>query len=176
MRGDTEENIDIIRADSPTANKDTVKLALSIAANEGFDLLSGDIKSAFLQGMSLKRKVYVIPPPEANEHGTLWLLEKGAYGLLDGSRLFYLELKKKLECLGMKVVSGDPGLFTMHHNGKLVGIICVHVDDLLMAGNDTFKRLVVTKLMKHFKFSKLEEGKFKYLGCEIEQLPSGDIT
>ena len=54
MRGDTEENLDIIRADSPTANKDTVKLALSIAANEGFDLLSGYIKSAFLQGMSLK--------------------------------------------------------------------------------------------------------------------------
>ena len=30
--------------------------------------------------------------------------------------------------------------------------------------------------MKHFKFSKLEERKFKYLGCEIEQLPTGDIT
>ena len=48
----------------------------------------------------------------------------------------------------MKVVSGDPGLFTMHHNGKFVGLICVHVDDLLMAGNDVFKRLVVTKLMR----------------------------
>ena len=92
MRGDTEENIDMIRADSPTAHKDSLKLALAIAANENFDLVSGDIKSAFLQGMSLDRQVYVVPPMEANEPGKLWLLEKGAYGLLDGSRLFYLEL------------------------------------------------------------------------------------
>ena len=29
--------------------------------------------------------------------------------------------------------------------------------------------------MKQFKFSKLERGKFKYLGCEIEKIPGGDI-
>ena len=90
MRGDTEENIDLIRADSPTAHKDSLKLGLAIAANENFNLISGDIKSAFLQGKSLQRKVYVVPPTEADEAGNLWLLEKGAYGLLDGSRLFYL--------------------------------------------------------------------------------------
>ena len=61
-------------------------------------------------------------------------------------------------------------------HGKLVGLVCVHVDDLLMAGNNIFRQLVVKNLMKHFKFSKLEERKFKYLGCEIEQLPTGDIT
>ena len=87
MRGDTEKGIESIRADSPTAHKDSLKLGLALAANQGSQLFSGDIKSAFLQGMSLQRKVYVIPPVEANEDGNLWLLEKAAYGLLDGSRL-----------------------------------------------------------------------------------------
>ena len=176
MRGDTEENIETIRADSPTAHKDSLKLGLAIAANENFEIIAGDIKSAFLQGMSLQRKVYVIPPSEANESDNLWLLQKGAYGLLDGSRLFYLELRKKLESLGMKVLSGDSALFTKHENGKLIGLVCIHVDDLLMAGNNRFRSVITKKLFRHFKFSKMEESKFKYLGCQIEKLPSGDIT
>ena len=176
MRGDTEKNVDSVRADSPTAHKDSLKLGLAIAANENFSLLSGDIKSAFLQGMALKREVFVIPPPEADESGQLWLLEKAAYGLMDGSRLFYLEMKKVLEKLGMTALSGDPAFFTFHTKGKLVGFVCLHVDDLLMAGNTQFEKTVVAQLMKTFKFSKLEERKFDYLGCQIEKLSSGDIS
>ena len=135
MRGGRELDKENIRADSPTAHKDSLKLALAIAANENWDIISADIRSAFLQGKTLDRKVYVVPPPEANVKGVLWLLEKAAYGLVDGSRLFYLELKAKLEGLGMKEVSSDSGLFTMHLKGKLIGIICSHVDDLFIGGN-----------------------------------------
>ena len=112
MRGDKEEAIDQLRADSPTAHKDSLKLSLTIAANEDFKIVSADIKSAFLQGRSLDRKVFVIPPPEAGQNGKLWLLKKAAYGLMDASRLFYLELKAKLEMIGLKQVSGDPAVFT----------------------------------------------------------------
>ena len=69
MRGDREKDKESVRADSPTAHKDTLKLALAIAANEEFDLISADIKSAFLQGKTLQRKVFVIPPPEAKQDG-----------------------------------------------------------------------------------------------------------
>ena len=175
VRGDTEKNKETIRSDSPTAHKDSLKLALAIAANEGFDLVSADIKSAFLQGRTLSRKVYVLPPPEAKQDGKLWHLQKGAYGLIDGSRLFYLELKDKLEELGMKTVSGDSAIFTKHEDGKLIGIVCVHVDDLLMAGNENFRNSVSKKLFKIFLFSKIEESKFKYLGCEIEKDEDGNI-
>jgi hypothetical protein len=114
MRGDRELDAENIRADSPTAHK----LALAIAANENFRIISADVKSAFLQGKTLNRKVFVSPPPEAGNEGYLWLFEKAAYGLVDGSRLFYLELMNKLEQLGMKELSGDPGLFTMPKDGK----------------------------------------------------------
>ena len=107
--------------------------------------------------------MFVVPPEEANEKGNLWLLKKGAYGLIDGSRMFYLELKQKLEKLGMRTVSGDPALFTLNRNGKLLGLLCVHVDDLFMAGNDEFKKVIRTQLMMQFKFSKVETKKFKYL-------------
>ena len=139
-------NKDSIRADSPTAHKDSLKLGLAIAANENYNLFSGDIKSAFLQGMSLRRKVYVVPPQEANEDGYLWLLEKAAYGLIDGSRLFYLEMKQVLEKFGMKALSGDAAFFTFHLKGKLVGFVCLHVDDLLMAGNLQFEETIIRNL------------------------------
>ena len=59
MRGDTEENTEKIRVDSPTAHKDSIKLALSIAANEDFDKISADVKAVFLQGRQLDRNVFV---------------------------------------------------------------------------------------------------------------------
>ena len=95
IRGDLEVGKETLRSDSPTAGKETLKLALIVAANEGFEVKSGDIKSAFLQEQ--KRKMYVQPPPGAGVSGKLWLLKKGAYGVIDGGRLFYLRLVKELE-------------------------------------------------------------------------------
>ena len=132
MRGDLEENIDDIRADSPTVAKDSLKLALTLAANEGFEIFAVDIQSAFLQGKNLERDVFVVPPPEAKMDGKLWLLQKAAYGLLDGSRLFYLEMKHQLEKFGFKEISGDSAFFTYHKAGELMGFACIHVDDLLL--------------------------------------------
>ena len=175
MRGDKELDVDKIRSDSPTAHKDTLKLALSIAANEEFEVISGDIKSAFLQGRCLDHDVFVIPPAEANQTGKLWLMQKAAYGLVDGSRMFYLELKDKLERIGMKTVSGDPALFSYHQAGKLSGLVCVHVDDLLVLGNESFKQVLRNKLFSVLHFSKVEQDKFVYLGCEIEKIQNGDI-
>ena len=176
MRGDREKDVDSIRADSPTAHKDALKLALAIAANERFDITAADIKSAFLQGRTLERDVYVIPPPEANQDGKLWLLNKAAYGLIDGSRLFYLQLKAKLEKVGMREVSGNSALFTMHSDGKLIGLVCSHVDDLFMAGNNRFKKIVAEKILNMFQFSKVEHNSFKYLGCEVQKEKNGDIS
>jgi transposase InsO family protein len=175
MRGDKELDVDKIRSDSPTAHKDTLKLALSIAANEEFEVISGDIKSAFLQGRCLDCDVFVIPPAEANQSGKLWLMQKAAYGLVDGSWMFYLELKDKLERIGMKTVSGDPALFSYHQAGKLSGLVCVHVDDLLVLGNESFKQVLRNKLFSVLHFSKVEQDKFVYLGCEIEKIQNGDI-
>jgi hypothetical protein len=81
-----------------------------------------------------------------------------------------------LEELGCRQVSGDAALFTFHKDGVLNGIICIHVDDLLMMGKGSFMENVPRKLFKLFKFSKVEETKFKYLGCEIEKHSNGDIT
>ena len=109
-----------------------VQIRLTIAANKGLVVKSGDIKSAFLQGMDMQRRLFVKPPPEAGLHGKLWLLKKGTYGISDVGRLFNLRLVKELKQLGMDQVRADGKLFSFVKDGKLQGLIVSHVDDLLL--------------------------------------------
>ena len=175
IRGDLEKGKESIRSDSPTASKDAIKLALTIAANEGFKVKSGDIKSAYLQGELLNRKIYVKPPKEANTSGKLWLLLQGAYGIVDGGRLFYLKLSEKLISLSMHKVNPDGSLFTYVKNGKFHGLITTHSDDLILAGDEHFEEDVESKLKEMFEFSKIEENAFKYCGCNIVSKENGSI-
>ena len=64
----------------------------------------------------------------------------------------------------------------MQKDEKLIGLVLSYVDDLFMAGNSLFNKVVSEKLFKIFKFSKVERNTFKYLGCEIEKLSNGDIA
>ena len=175
IRGDLERGKESIRADSPTASKETLKLGLIIAANEGFEPKSADIKSAYLQGKKLQRRIYVRPPPEAKAEGKLWLLLQGAYGIMDGGRLFYLQLAEKLEDLGLHKVHSDGAMFTYVKDQKLQGLVISHVDDLILAGNATFKEEVEDKLKEFFTFSKIEEKSFTYCGCRIVVEDDGSI-
>ena len=89
VRGDLETDKEYVRSDSPTAGKESLKLALMKAANEGFTVKSADVKAAYLQGLDIPRTVHVQPPKEAEvPAGKLWRLKKAAYGILDGGRMF----------------------------------------------------------------------------------------
>ena len=55
-----------VRKDSPTVSKPGLRILFSVAASRGWDLYSIDAKSAFLQGDSIDRLVYVYPPREYN--------------------------------------------------------------------------------------------------------------
>ena len=176
IRGDKELGKEEgIRADSPTASKDSLNIALSIAANEGFRIKCGDIKSAYLQGAKLDREVFVTPPPQANCKGKLWQLLQGAYGILDGGRLFYLKLTNKLQHLGLHKVHADGALFSYVVDGKLHGVVTTNVDDLIMAGDELFDVEVVDKLQEEFKFSKVELDSFNYCGCSFSSVGDGSI-
>ena len=101
-------------------------------------LMSLDIKTAFLQGQSIDRTIYIKPPPEANTN-MLWRLNKCIYGLADAPRCFYLHLREVLNESGASASQLDEALFFVHDkNGHLIGVIACHVDDLLYGGTSQF--------------------------------------
>ena len=161
------------QSDSPTVSKDSCKMFLSIAANEGFAIGSLDVASAFLQGQPLTREVYVRPPIEARNEGKIWRLKKTCYGLYDASRSWYMAVREQLLSLGMKTLSGDDALFFLVKKGKLLGMCLVHVDDFLVGGNPEFDDILEKGLMSKFTFGKVESKKFKYIGLNVEQRDEG---
>ena len=88
------QETDKLQKDSPTANRESIRLLLIIAVSMGWKLKCLDVKSAFLQGDKINRVVHLKPPKEANTD-KLWLLQKCVYGLKDASRLWYLRVHKR---------------------------------------------------------------------------------
>ena len=130
---ETEE----LRRDSPTISKVALRTLLSVVATRGWVLRGEDVKSAFLQGAPIDRVVYVNPPREfKGVHGrnTLWKLRKRIYGLVDASRGWYCQLCDVLTDLGCKRVEIEPAVFVFIEEGQVTGLMGLHVDDVLLAG------------------------------------------
>ena len=157
------------QSDSPTASNDSFRVFLAISANEGFDIKSLDVTSAFLQGYPLKRDVFVFPPIESRKGNIIWKLKKSCYGLYDASRKWFMAVKEQLIEFGMQMLSGDDALFFYQKDGKLLGLCILHVDDFLIGGTATFLQSIQKKLLGRFKFGKIENEKFKFTGLNIQQ-------
>ena len=140
---------------------------LSIISQFGWKCESGDITAAFLQGESIDRDLFIVPPVEANEGTNLWKLLKPVYGLEDASRKFYLKVAEKVQEYGCKRSKFDYALFLYHVNGTLEGILSGHVDDFNFAGTQRFHDNVIKPMKREFKFGKSSYETFKYVGWNI---------
>ena len=160
------EDLENVPTDSPTCERDNVRLLLSIAACLGWDIHSIDFKSAYLQGEDLNRDIFLTPPKEANTE-KLWKLNKCVYGINDAGKKWYNQLRGSLVEMGMKVSSLDQAVFFKHKHGKLSGLLVLHVDDTLWTGDESFSGNEIEKLKQAFLVSAEEHNKLKYLGLSI---------
>ena len=128
-----------------------------------------DIKAAFLQGKSIDRDLYLKPPKEAEAQGRLWKLKKAVYGLSDASRVWYLRVVDELSKLEVAISKYDKALFIWKCNGKVEGLLCIHVDDFLWCGTERFRRSVIDRLKIAFSISKESSQVFRYLGIDLHQ-------
>ena len=167
-----QEKVDI-QTDSPTGSKECLRLILMFVASYGWDLCSLDVKAAFLQGKALERDIFLKPPAEADCHGKLWKLKKCVYGLNDASRMWYFAVLEKLESLGCVRSKFDYGVFFWRYDGKLEGVIEMHVDDLLWSGTQVFVKEVVQPFCSHFEIGTELKKCFQYLGLSISQADNG---
>ena len=161
------------QSDSPTAMRESIKIFLAVAANEELELEAIDIRAAFLQSKVLDRDVFVEPPKDLKQENTIWKLKKPLYGLDDASRKFWIRVKEILEGIKIKTVPGDEAFYYRHKNGKLEGMILTHVDDFQIAGTEEFLKEVREELKTKLKVSKVERGKFRFTGVDIEKHGKG---
>ena len=179
--GYQDPNIEDIPRDSPTMHKETRSLLLQLCASRNWCIRSFDVKTAFLRGSKRDTRTLGIEPlPEMRDRMKLHKNEicellKSAYGLVNAPYLWYEELKESLCNLGFVICPLDPCLFVLPDSQQGIhGIIGMHVDDGLCAGDKVFDQ-VLQKLEAKFPFGSKREKEFTFTGIQIKQDGDGRI-
>ena len=166
-RGFEEQKLDIEK-DSPTCSTESLKMVLAVIAEKEWQPHSIDVKTAFLQGDTMEREVYLKPPKEAGRYGKVWRLNKCVYGLSDASLKWYHRVRKFFLQTKGKVSKVDPAVFFWHDDqGHPLGILACHVDDFLWGGTTEFENSIIKKTREEFVIGREESGMFKFVGIEV---------
>ena len=167
----------MIAVDSPTVNKISLKLMLTLAASKGLQVQCNDIQRAFLQTVGIDRDVYVQAPPEAQlPNGKVWKLKRAVYGLVDASRAFFLRHAKGLNELGFKAVKYDNATFVKTNaKGDTEMITSVHVDDTVNVASEEVLKKHHNQMKEKFKYGSSDDIPCRYLGMNMARNENGDI-
>ena len=201
LRGFKEWCADLLDSHAATANRISQRLLISEAAvQKTWSFLSLDINKAVLQGVTYKemaaatgekeRVVHFTLPPGAavflrmspgfesyNERFHVLKCVKPGTGCKDAPRAFSIKLASVTRDpkVGLKPLSGDPETEVKHVNGRLVLIICKHVDDLKIAGVESEVQNLILSLEKVFGKIDRNDGDFTCVGIHHSRKPDGSI-
>ena len=164
-RGFEDDELRDRPTDSPTCTKESIRIAMSIIAIEGWACQSIDIKTAFLQGNQLERTVHMKPPREMKTD-KLWKLHKCVYGLNEASRYWYTRVKEELINAEMTKSRYDDAVFYLKIDGVCHGILIIHVDDFLYGGSSKFEK-IISRIRAVFTVGHESKIPLKYLGMDL---------
>ena len=163
-----EEDSSNLRTDSPTCTKESLRLLITTISYKNWVCKSLDVRAAFLQGFPIDRELYLKPPADIEEKGYLWKLLKCPYGLNDAPRAWYCRVRSELEQLEISCSIYDEAFFHCRLEGKLIGLMVIHVDDIFYGGNSRFQSKI-DKFASVFEIGVHNSVSFKYLGLELIQ-------
>ena len=164
-RGFTED-INKFQCESPVVTREAIKVFFTVCGAYSWIPESLDIKTAFLQCKTLDRNVFVRPPKEAATT-KLWKLLKPVYGLKDASRQWYQTVRDEFCKLGFESCDFEPSLFVKREGSQVAGILCIHVDDFLIAGKSDFLRETKDSLNRAFTVGKESKCPLTFTGLSI---------
>ena len=175
-RGDLDAGKHIIPVNAPTANKITIKVLLTLAASQGYEVRTNDVRRAFLQTEDITRTVYIKPPVEAGlPPNKGWLLHRAVYGLEDASRAYFLRHSKELKKLGLQPQKFDPVTFVKFSKGKLEVAYASHVDDCLVVGDKDMVDKTHTNMSQQLQYGDVQTLPTRFLGMNLSKNVNGDI-
>src|SRR3954470_17464440 len=147
------QGVDYEEVFAPVARLETVRLLLTLAAQEDWKVHHMDVKSAFLNG-DLTEEVYVEQPlgyEKKGEEQKVYKLKKALYGLKQAPRAWSAKLDQSMVSLGFKRCPLEHAVYTKNSKGSNL-LVGVYVDDLIITG-DSAQEIEVFKAQKKKKFS-----------------------
>ena len=165
--------IDYQETFAPIAKINTIRILFSLVANFDWPLHQFDVKNAFLHG-DLEEDVYMDIPPGVNVRDSkVYKLKKPLYGLKQSPKAWFEKFTRSMVKHGYHQSQGDHTLFMKHSSSGKVTILIVHVDDIIVIGDDSEEiKVLKQKLSEEFEIKDL--GKLKYfLGIEVARSQKG---
>lgn len=166
-----EYGVDYKEVFAPVARQDTIRLVISLAAQNTWPIFQLDVKSAFLHG-ELQEQVFVDQPPGYVQRGheeKVLRLKKALYGLKQAPRGWYSRIDTYFVKQGFQKCPYEHTLYVKVSNKGKMFIVCLYVDDLIYTRSDVdmfddFKK----SMMNEFDMTDL--GLMHYfLGIEVVQ-------
>ena len=131
-----QAGIDYDETFNPVVKPATIRLVLSLAAQNKWSLRQLDVSNAFLHG-ALKERVYMRQPvefidPQFPSH--ICSLQKSLYGLRQAPRAWFEKFSTHLLSLGFTASQSDSSLF-IFRQGPTVLYLLLYVDDIILTGS-----------------------------------------
>nr|GFA31589.1 protein kinase-like domain-containing protein [Tanacetum cinerariifolium] len=165
-----EHGIDIEEVFAPVARMETIRLLLTIAANNKWEVHHFDVKSAFLHE-DLKEEVYVTQSEgfvEKQDQGKVYRLIKALYRLRQAPCAWNIKLDNTLKSLGFKKCALEQAIYTKTSKDSTL-LIGVYVDDLIITGTPK-KEIDKFKAQMEEKFEMRDNQLFGSLPSSIGSL------
>jgi hypothetical protein len=150
------------------AHKPSLRVFLSIVNYMDWECDQMDVIGAFLKG-SIDRDLHIEPPPGSNiPAGFVLHLQKSLYGLKQSPHLFNKKIDSFLQSLDFTPCTANPCIYNYNKGGDRF-MISIHVDDLLIAGNNRAK-LDDIKAKLHAELECKDQGPVAYsLGINVHR-------
>lgn len=159
-----QEGIDFDQTYSPVTRFESIRILLSIAATNDFELYQVDVKSAFLNG-KLEECISIEQPTGFND-GTdrVYRLNKALYGLPQAPRAWHSRFDTFMKKYGLKLTNSDQCVYSSENNDIY---LTLWVDDGLILGRSKAKiKKLLDAINEEFEITS-SIAKY-YLGIEID--------
>ena len=168
-----------VRTEALVASRRGTSLFFMATAHNQFFIEKEDVKKAFLQGtFDDKTNGELAAEPVLELRKALNLradeivvLTKVCYGVIDAPRRWWKSLVQDTQQLGWRSCRHEPCLMTWHFCGRLKGLVCFHVDNVMISrpkGDPEFKRML-DKVKRLCEWGEWEQHEFDQCGCRIRQ-------
>lgn len=164
---------------SSVVSRDSVRIALTIAALNGLDILACDIQNAYLNA-DCREKVACIAGPEfGTDAGKVMIIRKALYGLRSSGASFRSMLAETIWTSGYRPSKADPDVWlrpaTKVNGFRYYEMVLCYVDDVLSISHNPMDAIEGIQTVFKLKGDKAEIPDM-YLGAGLAKVETASGT
>jgi Reverse transcriptase (RNA-dependent DNA polymerase) len=174
-RGFLNKGKDSVSSDSPVALTAGQRLVLALLAEKEWIPNFWDFTTAFLQGNSLARDVFVVPSIDFGGRQEFLRLKEPIYGIVSAPKSWFDRPIEVCRAAGLNSATIDQGLLIMTSGEKVVGVLALHMNDEIGGGTEEFHG-VMAKIGETFAVGSHDTSNFRYKGLRVSTVFKDEQT